>query len=102
MSLSTRLTRVGLTLLVFGALSAVLPTTAISYASSGPCPGSSSGGDTKILGLTSDGQKFAAGVLGAGVIYGATSGLFVAGGNDKKKKNSKLDHYVYHGDQSNP
>jgi len=41
MSLSTRLTRAGLALLVFGVLSAVLPSTAATYAASNQCSSSS-------------------------------------------------------------
>ncbi|HEY3329588.1 MAG TPA: hypothetical protein VGK19_06165 [Capsulimonadaceae bacterium] len=86
MSLSTRLTRAGLALLVFGALSAVLPSTAVSYAATTKCSDNNAG------------PAIAAGVLGGGIIYGATSGLFAAG-NDKKKKNQATDTFVYHGDQ---
>jgi hypothetical protein len=86
MSLSTRLTRAGLAFLVLGAIATVVPSTGVASADGLNC---SSG---------TNGAAIAAGVLGAGVIYGATSGLFVAGSNDKKKKNSQLDTFTYPAD----
>ncbi len=93
MSLSTRFARVGLSALVIGALAAIMPSTGTAYAVSAVdskgCPttlDNSSG---------TNGANIAAGVLGAGTIYAASSGLLAAGSNDKRKKGDKLDKFVY-------
>ena len=90
MSSSTRLNRGGLAFLAVGSLSMVLPADMVSFASSGKCTDNNAG------------PSIVMGVVGASAIYGAATGLFGTAGNDKKKKNSALDEYVYHGDKDPP